>query len=168
MGAVIFVGYDANPALAKLGRMRAGGQDLSPAMADISLVVLGQVGEAFDTETAPDGTPWKPLKSREGHILRDTGFLEGSAFKDSGPDFAEVGEAAIYAAAHQFGTRPRVLKPVNAKALFWPGAKHPVKSVKHPGIPARPSVPDEQSLDWKQIDAIVTQYLEGLANAASD
>lgn len=162
MGAVLFVGFDASPALAKLGRLRAGGQDMSPVMADISLVVLSQVDQAFDTETAPDGRAWKPLKGREGKMLQDSGFLKGSVFKDSGPDFAEVGASAIYAAAHQFGTWPRVLKPVKAKALFWPGAKHPVGKVFHPGIPSRRFIPDEQSLDWKEIDIIVTQYLEGL------
>lgn len=28
---------------------------------------------------------------------------------------------------------PRVIRPQNKKALMWPGAAHPVKSVNHPG-----------------------------------
>jgi hypothetical protein len=31
------------------------------------------------------------------------------------------------------GTRPHRITARNAKALFWPGARHPVKSVFHPG-----------------------------------
>lgn len=31
------------------------------------------------------------------------------------------------------GTDPHEIKPKDKKALFWPGAKHPVKKVMHPG-----------------------------------
>lgn len=31
------------------------------------------------------------------------------------------------------GTPPHVIRPRFKKALFWPGARHPVKSVRHPG-----------------------------------
>jgi hypothetical protein len=31
------------------------------------------------------------------------------------------------------GTPPHIIKPKNKKALFWPGATHPVKLVRHPG-----------------------------------
>jgi hypothetical protein len=38
------------------------------------------------------------------------------------------------------GTRPHDIKPKNGKALFWPGAKHPVKVVHHKGTKANPFV----------------------------
>ncbi len=31
------------------------------------------------------------------------------------------------------GTPPHIIKPKNKKALYWPGARHPVKQVRHPG-----------------------------------
>ena len=34
------------------------------------------------------------------------------------------------------GTEPYEILPVNKKALYWPGADHPVKRVEHPGIKA--------------------------------
>lgn len=34
------------------------------------------------------------------------------------------------------GTRPHVIRPRFKKALFWPGARHPVKMVRHPGTKA--------------------------------
>lgn len=34
------------------------------------------------------------------------------------------------------GTAPHVIRPVNAQALYWPGAAHPVKLVHHPGTKA--------------------------------
>lgn len=43
-----------------------------------------------------------------------------------------------YALAVHNGTAPHTIYPVNAKALFWPGALHPVKKVNHPGTAANP------------------------------
>lgn len=34
------------------------------------------------------------------------------------------------------GTRPHIIRPKVKKALFWPGAGHPVASVRHPGTAA--------------------------------
>jgi len=40
---------------------------------------------------------------------------------------------ASYAPYVEFGTRPHDIFPTDKKALYWPGAAHPVKSVHHPG-----------------------------------
>ncbi len=45
---------------------------------------------------------------------------------------------ASYARFVQFGTAPHTIYPKNGKALYWPGAAHPVKSVNHPGTRANP------------------------------
>lgn len=44
-----------------------------------------------------------------------------------------VGTALEYAPAVHDGSKPHDIFPVNKKALFWPGAEHPVKMVHHPG-----------------------------------
>lgn len=33
----------------------------------------------------------------------------------------------------ELGTRPHIIRPVRARALYWPGAAHPVRQVNHPG-----------------------------------
>ena len=38
------------------------------------------------------------------------------------------------------GTPPHEIRPKNKKALYWKGAKHPVKKVNHPGSKAYPIV----------------------------
>ncbi|MGI5201631.1 hypothetical protein ACQEU6_08625 [Spirillospora sp. CA-108201] len=43
---------------------------------------------------------------------------------------------AAYAPFIEWGTRPHVITPRTAKALFWLGAEHPVARVNHPGTPA--------------------------------
>ncbi len=36
----------------------------------------------------------------------------------------------------EFGTRPHVIEPKDKQALAWPGGRHPVRRVHHPGTPA--------------------------------
>jgi len=45
---------------------------------------------------------------------------------------------ASYARYVEFGTAPHVILPKDKKALYWPGAEHPVKRVNHPGTKANP------------------------------
>jgi len=45
---------------------------------------------------------------------------------------------ASYAPFVEFGTKPHIITAKNAKALYWPGAAHPVKSVNHPGTKPNP------------------------------
>ncbi|WNI15573.1 HK97 gp10 family phage protein [Actinacidiphila sp. ITFR-21] len=49
-----------------------------------------------------------------------------------------VGTNVSYAADVEYGTAPHVIVPVNKKALYWPGASHPVSRVNHPGTRAQP------------------------------
>ena len=43
-----------------------------------------------------------------------------------------------YARGVEEGTRPHTITARNKKALYWQGARHPVKSVRHPGGRAKP------------------------------
>lgn len=45
-------------------------------------------------------------------------------------------ESNEYAIPQHEGAGPHVIRPKAEKALFWPGADHPVKQVNHPGNPA--------------------------------
>jgi Bacteriophage HK97-gp10, putative tail-component len=40
---------------------------------------------------------------------------------------------ASYARFVEFGTAPHTILPKEKKALWWPGAMHPVRQVNHPG-----------------------------------
>lgn len=63
----------------------------------------------------------------------DHGLLK-SWFIDSIDDTeAHIKTPAEYAAMVNDGTKPHVIEPVSAKALYWDGASHPVKRVYHPG-----------------------------------
>jgi len=49
----------------------------------------------------------------------------------------EVFNSTKYAAPVEFGARPHEIRPRFKRALFWPGAGHPVRVVHHPGMVGR-------------------------------
>ena len=64
-----------------------------------------------------------------------------------------------YAPMVEYGTKPHIIKPKNKKALYWKGAKHPVKSVRHPGSRAKPflipAFEKEKEVIMKDLEKIV-------------
>jgi HK97 gp10 family phage protein len=72
----------------------------------------------------------------------DTGRLRSSIVhrveSDARSTAVTVGTNVKYAEAVENGTAPHVIVPTNKKALYWPGAAHPVAKVNHPGTRAQP------------------------------
>lgn len=52
---------------------------------------------------------------------------------EQGGNRGVVGTNAVYARPVHEGSRPHTIRATRAKALFWKGASHPVRVVKHPG-----------------------------------
>lgn len=76
-----------------------------------------------------------------------------------------VGTNARYARAVHDGSRPHTIRPTNAKALYWKGAKHPVKSVRHPGTRANPfferAIDNSRSRVEQELASLYNQKLGG-------
>lgn len=69
----------------------------------------------------------------------DHGRLAGSFQLDQVDDLTyRIWSGVEYALAVHEGTKPHVIEPKNKKALYWDGAKHPVRRVMHPGTQANP------------------------------
>jgi phage gpG-like protein len=47
-----------------------------------------------------------------------------------------IGTNLSYARPVNDGSKPHIIRPKKAKALFWRGARHPVRVVRHPGTRA--------------------------------
>ncbi len=147
-----------------LSRLRTRVSTLKPVLTEIGEIVRSSVVRTFQE----GGHPTRWVASRRairegGQTLTDTGRLRDSINVRAYARHVEVGTNVKYAAIHQFGgtTGPRIITPKHKKALYWPGAAHPVRAVKHPGstIPARPflAVQDE---DWTEIKRAIREYLE--------
>jgi len=72
----------------------------------------------------------------------DHGLLKSWFVDSMSADEASIKSPAYYAKWVNDGTGPYTITPVNAKALYWDGASHPVKVVHHPGIQGRHFVED--------------------------
>jgi phage virion morphogenesis protein len=147
--------------LIKLARISS---DLTPIMQEIAGIMHDAVEENFEQGGRPKWRPSQRAIREGGQTLKDTGRLVSSIREqyDSRSAAVGVGGDIPYAKIHQFGGRtpPTTILPRRKQALFWPGARHPVKKVRHPGsrIPARPflTLTDE---DKKEIVETLRRFL---------
>jgi hypothetical protein len=70
-----------------------------------------------------------------------TGRLRGGLYHEVNRGQLRVGVRNVeYWSTVEFGSGPHEIRPVTKKALHWPGARHPVNRVWHPGTPAQPFI----------------------------
>lgn len=166
-------------------------RDLTPVMQDFAGYMRISVQKNFDAQGRP--ARWAPLKassvaswlgSRKSFrtksggisakgaaalggrlILTDTSILRNSINFKALARGVEGSTNVKYAAIHHLGgtTRAHTIVPRVKKALFWPGAGHPVKSVQHPGsrIPARPFLMFQDEDIYGYLYPRLAVYLEG-------
>lgn len=68
-----------------------------------------------------------------------TGRLRGGMYHEVNRGELRVGVRNVpYWSTVEFGSAPHIITPTTKKALHWPGARHPVNKVMHPGTPAQP------------------------------
>ena len=89
-----------------------------------------------------------------------TGHLRRGITTDVGNMEVTVHTSNIkYARGVEEGTRSHIIRAKNKKALYWKGAKHPVKSVRHPGSKAKPflmpAFEKEKEVIMKDLEKIV-------------
>jgi phage virion morphogenesis protein len=150
-----------------LRRLAKKASDLSPVMREIAGIMQDAVEENFEQGGRP---PWKPSRraiEQGGQTLIDTGRLVSSISSRYSAASAEVaaGTNVEYAAIHQFGGKipASTILPRKKKALFWPGAKHPVKRAERPQItiPARPFLTLTDK-DKDEIVEVLREFLDSL------
>lgn len=77
----------------------------------------------------------KNTSVKTGHLRRS---LNSNIKNTGGKTTGEVSTNVFYAYFVEGGTKAHIIKAKRKKALYWKGAKHPVKSVNHPGSKAKP------------------------------
>lgn len=77
-----------------------------------------------------------------------------------------VGTNARYARAVHDGSKAHTIRPVNGKALYWKGAKHPVKSVKHPGTKGNPFFERAIAYSRSRVEQELASLYEGKLGGA--
>jgi phage gpG-like protein len=136
--------------LAKLAKLKGGLKALSkPGQRNalwsrvnnaIAKEALHQVHECFTHQRAPNGRSWKPLQSRAGIPLRDSGLLFNSIDVQMNTKGFELFSLAKYARVQNFGA---VIVPKTATALRFK-VRGKWVFAKKVTVPARPFFPDDK------------------------
>lgn len=133
---------DDSSVITLLRQVSAHIADMTPVMRQIAGYMWDAVEENFHEEGRPKWGPSKRALNEGGMTLQKSGQLAASIVARSDAVSATVSTNKAYAAANHFGAHipPHDIFPVDKKAIWWPGASHPVKKVRFPGadIPARP------------------------------
>lgn len=104
-------------------RVAAWSENVGPALARATLAAATVLTAAAKRE-APVGTT--------GRLRRSISYQAGGGSREAGRRYVVMPNTP-YAVAVHTGTRPHIIRPTRKKALFWRGAAHPVKLVRHPG-----------------------------------
>ena len=105
--------------------------------------------------------------SAQGLAPYKTGTLRRSIFTDVTSDgmrgvVAQDSSIAPYGILQEYGTQAHEITPVNKKALFWPGALHPVKRVMHPGFGAHAFMSPAVENNLETITAYFSQAIKNV------
>lgn len=115
--------------------------DLKPILRAMGEALVGVTKRSFNDASLRPST-WAPVKKQGGAPLKRHGTMWQSIREIAlTGSQVEIGTDRPYAPWHQWGTKPYTIRPKSKRALYWPGAGHPVRQVKHPGVPARPFFP---------------------------
>lgn len=148
-----FVGLTATGR--RLGKLADAGRDLTPVFSDIGEYLVRVTKDRFRTQTAPDGTSWKPLselyrkskKRNKDKILTLDGYLSGTINYNAAREHVDVGSALIYAGTHQFGA---------AKGSF--GMTESGRPIPWGEIPERPFLGLSKA-DAVEVEQLVVDWL---------
>ena len=93
----------------------------------------------------------------------DKGILRKYIRSRVNADHAIVYNNIAYALYVHEGTKAHLIKPKEKKGLFWKGANHPVKSVRHPWTKANPfftrALENSQSRIQKRFSEIINTLI---------
>ena len=99
-----------------------------------------------------EGNAKREAPVRTGHLRRSiTSRVEGTGER------GVIGTNLAYARSVHEGTAPHTIRPRTKKALFWKGARHPVRAVRHPGTPGNPFFTRGMGLSRGTIDELLQE-----------
>jgi hypothetical protein len=95
--------------------------------------IAGLVPSARHTAMSRVVIAGEGIMKREAPVKKGTLRRSITSRVERGGDRGVIGTNLNYARAVNDGSKPHIIRPKAAKALYWKGALHPVRSVNHPG-----------------------------------
>lgn len=147
-------------AISGLQGLESRALNLSPLMKSLALLGKNRARQAFQTQTAPDGTSWKKswrAKHKGGKTLIDSSNLVRSLGAAWDNQSSEWGAGMEYGIVQQLGA---TIKPKNGKYLMFTGPDGHLRKLTQVEIPVRPFLPTSpEQLDQDAITDLVNNYL---------
>lgn len=103
-------------------------------------------------------------KESQERVNVKTGRLRASRYTKFSPFKGEFGYNANYAEAVHEGSKAHTILPKTKKALFWDGANHPVRMVRHPGYKGNPFLQEAVDASQPQVDKFFGEAVEDTLN----
>lgn len=133
--------------VAAFNRLIALGEDPEPVLDAIGRQLKANIQLGFAQSRDPYGTPWAPLKTRQGQPLVKDGHLRNSIDYQVDDNSVVVGTNKVQAKLQNFGG---TVKAKDAGSPFFMVGDRKV-FVKSVTIPARPFMPSETlPADWRE------------------
>lgn len=90
------------------------------------------------------------------------------ASRDLGSARAEISATAPYARFVHDGTPAHTIRPRAKKALFWPGAAHPMRAVEHPGYKGNPFMTNALDARAPEVAGLIGAALAAVAEGGPE
>ena len=158
----IIIDYDGlDDARAAFRRLIDNAQNSESLIKSIMEHETGLLKERFESETAPDGSRWKPSLRKllkGGKTLTDTGKLKRSIGNYASSERGAFGtNTPLYEKSHQFGV---TIRPVRAPALAFRLASGKFVKTQKSVLPRRAFLPvDGDEIDVKEWFRITIEHL---------
>ncbi|MXV35832.1 MULTISPECIES: phage virion morphogenesis protein [unclassified Saccharibacter] len=163
--ALIKISGNTDRISAALSRLEKLGREPNALLSDIGLKMVDRTKERIEREVSPDGSPFAPLNplyasTKKGPgILRESGSLRRTIYKQIEGNRLIWGSNMNYAAVHQFGA---IIKPKTQSALeFSIGGR--VFKRQSVTIPARPYLGFNEADRQATVETLQTFFRRCLA-----
>lgn len=119
---------------------------------NLTKALVGMLDDVMQTImfSVHDEVPIRTGNLKASHMIDEPSPLERRLYPDE--------SRAPYAEQVILGSGPHEIVPVNAQALYWPGADHPVRRVHHPGTKPNPYL--ERAVAAADTETTMNNYIE--------
>ena len=93
-----------------------------------------------------------------------TGRLRSGIRSRISPFRGKVESTVKYGIFVHEGTSPHIIRPIRKKALYWKGARNPVKIVHHPGTKANPFMKRATEKSEGQVQILFQKAINNITN----
>ena len=166
---MISIQVDGSRVQGRLRQIQAALGDTTQAMRTIGEIVVRQIHDSFERQASPAGAQWRRLSQRT--LMARAGYGKGKRIYNKDGNLSAAARRRVQSAQILIDTgrlRKSFSIKVGADAVVVGTAEKQAQILNFGGragrgrrvvIPARPFMPDGETLDWREIRTALLRYL---------